>query len=209
MYMGTAAAEAEDKGAIEHDHDAALSSLMDSTAPGPQLSSTAGPDLGSVALRKGVVLRSFTVYTTGNVVRVVDADGSTYAGTLQPVLAPASSGLEVHADMPALGLTEGVTAKGTSGVTAAGGASLVSYRLLASGTNRSLRQPVVFEGELALTEQQLQSGRNVFSNTVPPGAGEGAERLRANVSPAGGRLTGRAVLGESTDLPVDAVPTAP
>jgi hypothetical protein len=111
--------------------------------------------------------------------------------------------------MPVAALSEGVTAKDVSGVAGAGEASLVSYRLLASGTNRSLRQPVVFEGELALTKQQLESGRNVFSNTVPPVAGGGLERLRANASRAGSRLTGRAVLGERTDLPVDAVPTTP
>jgi hypothetical protein len=204
--MGTAAVATEDELDSAEDRDAALVALMESPSAGLRV--TAADAVGAGSRVSGAVFQNFAVFTTGSVVRVVDADGSTYSGTIQPLLAMVSSQLDTRSDTASMAAARETVAKDDSGEAAAADLSLVRYSLVAAGTNRSLGQAVRFEGELALTEQQLQLGRNFFSNTIVSAGGAKGELLPASPDSATpGRLRGTAVLADGEDVSVDAVPT--
>jgi hypothetical protein len=86
----------------------------------------------------------------------------------------------------------------------------MNYTLVAVGTNRSLGQSIQVTGQLALTEQQVQMGRNLFSNTIVPQAGRTVEpHALERLQPNQGRLFGRAILADGIDVKVDAVSATP
>ena len=204
IYMGTAAVEGEEETGTDVGRADPLAALMEApkSEPPPVAMEVVAPVIAP--LGEGSILQTFTVFTTGNVVRVLDADGSVYLGTIQPQAAASS------APVPASGTAKAGEGKALAGTEPAAGAVLVNYRFSTSGTNRSLQQQVRFDGELLLTDQQLQLGRNVFSNTILPVSGGKQTALRSNVIQSfPGRLQGTAMLGDGADVPVDAVPTAP
>lgn len=204
IYMGTAAAEAETPQEVDTNAARELAALMK-----PQLASKTPaltPSTSAVGgLMPSPVLQNFTVVNDGGRIEIIDADGSTYEGSLEPV--------ETVASMPAAsGAMYVRDAEQPTDTTSPGGGPwngvvLLNYNFVASGTNHRLGQAVQIEGNLALTERQVQLGRNVFSNTLPPSAGWKAERLPAGSERFNnGRLQGTAVLEEGRGVPVDAVP---
>ena len=200
MYMGMAAAGSEDKVAGGGNRDTDMKISTESRSAARSGGSAERVASALISPGAGAVFQNFTVFNTGNLVRVVDADGSTYLGTLQPMGAEWSGERDARSDGASMAPKEAF------GDAVAADLSLVRYRLVATGTNRSLGRPVLFNGQLELTEQQMRSGRNVFSNTVLQTSGEKAKRLSAspNQSPPG-RLQGKAVLSEGEEVAVDAV----
>jgi hypothetical protein len=145
----------------------------------------------------------FTVLNDGMSLRLIDADGSTYVGSLVPA---EGSVAEMDAAEGTLDAGDGTRTSPRSAV--GDELALVTYRVVASGTNRTLGRSVRFEGNLMLTEQQIQLGRNGFSNTIAPVAGGrllNGVPVRDGAFP--GRLQGTATLEDGQDLRVDAVPT--
>jgi hypothetical protein len=135
----------------------------------------------------------------GSTVRLVDADGSTYEGRLQPWENEAAG------SAPTQAIPETKASGGPAEEAGAAGSGILSFRLVASGTNRSLGQTVQFTGNLELSETQWSLGRNLFRNTLLSGApGQPAETRP--VEP--GRLQGTAVLDDGQTVTVDAA-TAP
>ena len=132
------------------------------------------------------VLTSFEVEQNGNELRVVDNDGSVYAGQLQPsqsktkstLAAPAKSGLFKP---PTSNATESAAAKFSA--TPPTGPGLYFFRVV--GTNQSLNQRVEFTGNVMTP-----------SNTLSPAL-------------FNSRISGRARVGDKKEFPVNAVPAQP
>jgi hypothetical protein len=150
------------------------------------------------------------VTQTGRRVRFIDADGSTYEGELQPLVArrdsPSVLGLAGRAKDA---VAEARVAQ-ESAAAPAPRTETVSYDFEAQGTNHTLQQQVRFAGNLVLTEQQLRLGRNSFSNTLPPELQQTQQRaLQEPQTATLGRVQGMLQLGDGSSLRVDAVSTAP
>ena len=114
---------------------------------------------------KAAVLQHFTVLNDRSEIRLIDADGSVYEGQIQPV-AIAVEGAANRASSAGSG--GGMSFQSIGG--AFGGRldipTPTNFSVVVSGTNLSLQQQVRFTGNLMLTEQQAEDGRNVFSNTL-------------------------------------------
>jgi hypothetical protein len=210
MYMGTASVEGEQPGELAGDADESLAGLMESADARIRVApSELGAFTDSGAPPAGAVLQTFTLFNTGDVVRIVDADGSTYSGTLLPV----TLGLLEESLTPLDGepgaASETKVAKEVSRASSTDGMAFRNYRLVVAGTNRTLGQALRLEGQLALTELQVQQGRNVFHNTTIPAAGLKAARLNDAKERVPGRLQGTAVVTDGRRVPVDAVPARP
>ena len=153
------------------------------------------------------VLASFHLEQRGLEIRIVDADGSVYTGRVQPAPAPAL-GVKTTA-APAAGRSakakEPVYSGGNRGSSDSAGGPATSQALnfTVRGTNATLRQAVVFVGNLqpdALAQQSAGSSKtqNVmarFQNQSP------AQNQFSN-----SRLTGRARLANGAELEINAVP---
>jgi hypothetical protein len=154
------------------------------------------------------VLASFQLEQRGREIRIVDADGSIYTGRVQPAPAPALS-VKATAAAPAPvrsskakepALDDGKRAGGSS---AGGAAPAPALNFTVRGTNATLRQAVVFVGNLqpdALAQQSAVSrkAQNVivrFQNQTP-----------AQNQFSSSRLTGRAHLANGAELEINAVP---
>ena len=171
------------------------------------------------------VLNDFQVEQTDSRLRITDADGSVYEGSIQPAPAldtgarglpqPSSqSAPEGSAARPTIGAGLGkVRAAGGFRATAPGqersqyanysniDANQVQFR--AVGTNRSLNQKVVFDGRLLVTNVETPAPQNqqlqmrFLSNNLP--------QLFLNNSV----VQGRATVGGRTKLEINAVPANP
>lgn len=184
------------------------------TKPRTELSADAavvaqpGPAASQNTVTQTAVLQQFTVLNDDEAIQFIDADGSTYAGTMQsvPPSAVADAGLpheESRAQKGARAMSQASDSSSTPVV-------LAIYSFSVSGTNRTLGRPVVFSGNLALQEFQVQLGRNVFSNTLLRSTGNGIDGRQNNARQLGdARLSGEAVLSDSESVVVDAVIVEP
>ena len=145
------------------------------------------------------VLNRFRMELVGNELRVVDADGSTYSGTVQLAAAPPAP-LASPAPAAVDRLSSGVAAnKSTSTAENSPGC----YTFLVTGTNLTLKQPVVFTG-------------NLVSETNVPGA---AMRLLFDISQSApaqqsfpllknATVNGKAEVGQGTEVEINAAPVS-
>lgn len=172
------------------------------------------------------VMQDFAFERTGDRVRIVDADGSTYVGTVLPAveeelrdkLAAASDGEKARKDAS------------TQPAQSANAQS--SYRFIASGVNRKLNQSVEFRGEwqpAAPTQSQtdIPALQQASFGVARPEAQAAEKKLKApltnaladNAAPAKapldqlrlkelsqGRISGRAVVGGKNEFDISAVP---
>lgn len=158
------------------------------------------------------VLQNFVVVQAGQHIRFIDADGSTYEGSLQPVAGHAVVQSETSGDQwllraarPAQEVAQTQPAERRTQEPHGN-----HFIFQAAGTNRSLQQAVNFEGTLLLTEQQVRLGRNTFSNALTPAQQRVAERFEQQQTPPwGGRVQGVVRLENGSALNVDALPVAP
>jgi hypothetical protein len=178
------------------------------------------------------VMQDFDFERSGDRVRIVDADGSTYEGNVLPVLVE-----ETRAKLGASVDAAGKEIKALADQRAQGGGAPaadapVAYRFIATGLNRKLNQAVEFRGE-------WQPGAPATAPTEAPAlqaASFGATRLEAKEAekrkapvtnelslapvrtdsyflPAqpkpqsqSGRISGRAVVGGRNEFEINAVP---
>ncbi len=158
------------------------------------------------------VLANFQVEQSGNQLRVIDGDGSTYVGDLNTPVAMAVANDELRKK------TSGSIAAGSGAKPAAlpsssatprdlPGAQDFGYRV--AGTNRTLNQPVVFtwnfvaltNGLAAAQTKIPASGGNVRLNNLP------AQQLPMLLNNS--RISGRAQLGGAKEIEINAVPVSP
>lgn len=158
------------------------------------------------------VLQRFRVEMDGHHVRFVDLDGSAYTGTAQMGKARTFSyaGGDAFKEKGASQLMKrnGVY---TGRENLAEAEEALKYFFTVSGTNRSLAQPVVFEGSMTAVSVGKAQSPTWFSNALLPG-----QDLRGDLEspilerlPGQTRIVGRAVVGSSAEVEVDAVLVRP
>lgn len=179
------------------------------------------------------LLNSFRVETVGGQFRIVDSDGSTYRGTLQPAIAGGSRLLATRgtANPESAGAVGGgmrakasPTAPAASTVTrslaespAGGAVTNAVYYFQVAGTNLTLKQTVVFAGTLTAGPRLLPAragggglsldGVSPAGGTVTNAASGAAPLTLQDLSTA--RIQGEAVWGKDQKLQIDAAPGPP
>lgn len=147
------------------------------------------------------VLLNFQIEQTSNNVRIVDADGSTYSGEILP----AQSQTDVYGLEPKkrqAGEVSGkladkdVSGRAAAAKTVADQQTTQAVYFRATGTNRSLNQLVVFEGNVVPDTNTVQSQ---VRQAAPAAKQAQTEALFSNA-----RIQGRAVVGKD-EIAIDAV----
>ena len=152
-------------------------SILSTAASGRVLSA---PAMKTDAAPTGV-LNNFRVEQTGDHLRVIDADGSSYTGTIgRRDISPGESARRATAPAAALG-----------GPATAGSAT---YFFRVEGTNRSLRQLVRFSGEMVPTLSARPAGA---AGAPLPGTNAFLQQFQ---------MQGRARIGDTREIQINAVP---
>jgi hypothetical protein len=157
------------------------------------------------------VLASFQMEQAGNQVRVIDRDGSTYAGFLQ--IADASSRQEI-ADEKELATNRERKTKAVAKVEVfktevkSEVQAPQDYYFHVEGTNRSLNQKVVFSGHLLANAGNADISKN---NVNAPAAGQLQLPLQKQTGPLliNSRINGTALIGGSNVVEIQALPVVP
>ena len=162
------------------------------------------------------VLNSFQVEQNGRQLRVVDADGSVYDGAIEAPVSGEATRRSVSLQMSAADLKKNAEEKLAGGAAASNLAAvpgvdrLVPQNILfrVAGTNRTLNQLVVFEGNILANMTQ--------TNGVSPVAEWIADHPAANAPQRGtwlqrqplpsGLIQGQATIGESNRIQINAAP---
>jgi len=151
------------------------------------------------------ILFSFELQQLGREVRIVDSDGSVYSGSFQP--AEVFSYLESDASKKAAATRSLQTTDGLSQrKDAFADAKLpvdMSYAFKVTGTNQTLKQFVVFTG-------QVLAQTNALSPVAPAGTVDGNRVARAELNPVplqNSRISGRALIGTNKEVEVNAIPS--
>lgn len=154
------------------------------------------------------VLTGFQLEQTGNQLRVVDSDGSSYTGLISTVVPvadsfrqPGPAGAAAEARLRTAPATPPFGGGG-SGQFPAG--QNVAFRVM--GTNRTLRQQVIFEGNLKLPTNVTAAAQSISSDARMP-AGQTAEQLQIpQVLLQNSTISGRVRLGANQEVQINAVP---
>jgi prepilin-type processing-associated H-X9-DG protein len=159
--------------------------------------------------KAAVVLANFQVQQNGNAIRVVDADGSVYAGALQAELGAAQGEHAPSVSPPVPAPRQAELQKNAANRDQSLAAQNYFFRV--TGTNQTLKQNVVFTGNLLANAaptkipQQFQGGGG--------GGGFGGGQLQAaltNQLPwSNSRIAGTAVVAATNNIEINAVPLAP
>jgi hypothetical protein len=150
------------------------------------------------------VLANFQLQQNGNAIRVVDADGSVYEGTLQPeyVVAqnepmpaapPASAPMQVDRAQSAVRLDEAQTAQ--------------NYFFRVTGTNLTLKQNVVFAGNLLANVSATSNARQTPTGGF--GGGQSQPALMNQLPWSSSRIAGTAMVSDTNSIEINAVPQPP
>ncbi len=162
------------------------------------------------------VLQSFQVQQNGDAISVVDRDGSIYHGSLQltntTVLnEPAPAETFAARVAPPQSQTKGAQSAGN------GQQAAQNYFFRVAGTNRTLKQNVVFTGNLQANSGAPQTAQtsNFFGGVGSGGGGGGSagnqlHQAAANVSQqsplSNSRIVGTAVIASTNQIEINAVP---
>lgn len=164
------------------------------------------------------LLNTFEVRQNGNQLAVVSQDGSIYHGVLQP--APALPKEDVSKTKSAT-LKPGSSdlLKKDSGVAANNQASAQNYSFRVSGANRSLKQNVVFTGNIiaddaAAVAQNAYATQNAVQNASKNQAGQsklanGAEQMGQSSLFSNARISGMVTIDHTNQMEINALPVAP
>ena len=172
------------------------------------------------------VMQDFAFERTGDRVRIVDADGSTYEGTVTPALAE-ESGAKSLAKLDVAEKRKDATSQLTQSAD-----TQLAYRFYANGVNRKLNQSVEFRGEWLPAESappalatpalqptsysgvrlELQAAdkkekattTNALSDPLSPAQNFQPQPSQRELPP--GRISGRAVVGGKSEFDIKAVP---
>jgi hypothetical protein len=145
------------------------------------------------------VLANFQVQQNGTTLRVVDADGSVYAGTLLP----ASNNVQI-ASIQAAGKT---LAKDSPQQTA----PTISFQV--TGINQALQQKVVFTGNIEPMPVTVENAQSALHNENAGTAGTQIQQNNANLQPqtwlSNTRIVGTAIIDPTNQIQIIAVPASP
>ena len=162
------------------------------------------PDLADKGVTGKPILFSFELQQLGREVRIIDSDGSVYSGSFQP--AEVFSYLESSASEKAAATRSLQTTEALSQRKDAFADSKIevdaSYAFKVSGTNRTLKQLVVFSG-------QVLAPTNALSPVAAPAGTVNGNRVsRPELNPLplqNSRISGRALIGTNNEVEVNAI----
>jgi hypothetical protein len=146
------------------------------------------------------VLASFRVEQNAGEMRVVDADGSVYTGTVQVTNEDAGARTafaSAFKNAPAVSTTRTLQQMPAA----------QNYFFRVTGTNRNLRQNVVFSGNLIPLTNALVTRSN--ANAAGGGGGGGGGAMPSVISPSlllNSRISGTAIIGNQKGIEVNATP---
>jgi hypothetical protein len=157
------------------------------------------------------VLTTFQFEQVGGQLRVIDSDGSTYAGTISLPAAGAYEETKVE--------LKGGPVKKTSSApdartlsTAAGDHYQAgqNYFFRVTGTNRTLKQPVIFAGNLLILTNAIPSGPSIATQS-PVGQSQTQLAPAQNQLPSlvNSTISGSVQLGAGKEMKFNAVPVNP
>ncbi len=166
------------------------------------------------------LLQQFQIQRAGNVVTVVDEDGSVYQGQVIAAETAMDRGNRRLPEMkrksePAAAADKAVEKNLGQSVSQAApaGKDADSFWFRASGTNRSLNQRVVFTGEFqsrtgdadAPVAEELAKRATLRSDLSATNHLQYGVQQRASGAAAAGRILGRAQVGANSEIQVEAV----
>jgi hypothetical protein len=155
------------------------------------------------------VLSNFQVQQNGSAIRVVDADGSVYNGSLQPEISVAQNAMPSRT--PAAPSAAPVQVQQQKEITRRDESqSAQNYSFRVSGLNQTLQQNVVFTGSL-LAISNVASLPQLFSGSSSIGGGGGqSQSMLTNQLPwSNSRIAGSAVIADTNNIEINAVPLPP
>lgn len=156
-------------------------------------------------------MRTFQLEQTGNQLRVIDSDGSTYSGTISP---PAMGAYyETKVELKGGPVKKASNAPDASALSTPANDNYQpgqNYIFRVTGTNRTLKQPVVFAGNLFILTNALPAGQTVVTQTS-------AARNQNQLAPAQNQLpgllnssiSGSVQLGAGKEMKLNAAPVNP
>jgi hypothetical protein len=187
-----------------------------------QFGSTAGQNFDSSAqnsfkntiapAKAAAVLANFQVQQNGSAIRVVDADGSVYDGALQPESEAVQSAPASATTTPASTPAE---SDGQKAVTTRDKPQLAqNYFFRVAGTNLTLKQNVVFAGNLLANSGATANGQQANNRNGNFGGGGGVggqlQSALTNQLPwSNSRIAGTAVVSDTNSIEINAVPQSP
>lgn len=148
----------------------------------------------AIPVKTQAVLANFQVSQNGNAIRVVDADGSVYDGSLQPESTVAQK-------LPQ-SLAQGKSAVRPDELQAV---QNISFKV--AGMNRTLQQNVVFAGNVVersgANANRQQSQKNAF------GGSQSQQTLTNQLPWSDSFITGTAVVADTNSIEINAEPQSP
>jgi hypothetical protein len=140
------------------------------------------------------VLQSFRLEQSGETLRVIDQDGSTYEGRIQPLQSSPETVVGTAVIRPEKAVTDQADS-GTAG-----------YSFRVTGTNQSLNQQVVFKGNYLNATNQSRSSQPSTERF----SGSRSRGRQIAPEPPEPLIQGQVVIGESNQLlHIEAVPAEP
>jgi len=164
----------------------------------------------AVAQKQAAVLANFQVEQNGDSLRVIDGDGSVYAGSCQIDKAVAQ-----NVPVAAANGLEGLPPQNNSqNLNSVAGGKLLSqnYSFQVSGTNLTLKQKVVFSGNLLVLAGTMPTGQNAAANnevetkTADLTAQQNAANSFQQITWSNARIAGTAFVAGTNRIDINAAP---
>jgi len=160
------------------------------------------------------VLANFQVQQNGSAIRVVDADGSIYDGALQPEIAVAQKEQVSVGAVPPLASAPTEVDREKSATRRDETQTAQNYFFRVTGTNLTLKQNVVFAGNLLANSGATANGQQANNRNSNFGGGGGVggqlQSVLTNQLPwSDSRIAGTAVVSDTNSIEINAVPQAP
>ncbi len=147
------------------------------------------------------VLNSFRVEQNGLNIKVIDSDGSIYAGTLQPV---SNQKKAMSSATPAF---QAPAASSRAAKTSALPQMITNYFFRVSGTNHSLNQNIVFSGNLVPLVTTTHAAVNTPSAIAGfGGSAAGQAKSPSILSVSNAQILGRVIIGNRSETELNALP---
>jgi hypothetical protein len=163
----------------------------------------------TVALNQAAaVLANFQVQQNGNAIRVVDADGSVYDGSLQPESA-AEQNASVQTAMPqSAGAPAMQAEREKPGAARDELQAAQNYIFRVTGMNQTLKQKVVFAGNLLVMSSGTTNAQS-FSLGGGGLAGSSQPTPQSQLPWSNSRIAGTAIIAKTNHIEINAVPQSP
>jgi len=169
------------------------------------------------ATKAAPVLMNFQVQQNGNAIRVVDGDGSVYDGSLLPgsEVAQTTPAPAAPAEVIPAAARQNEKAKTITSREDSQAAQNASFRV--SGMNQTLKQHVVFTGNLLAISNPAMNAQKSFGSVTGmaggSGGGGGGGQTQSGLAQqslwSNSRIAGTAVVANTNQIEINAVPLAP